>query len=46
MNYVPIFIPVLLALALIAVTLYRPPPAERSSAAPKAAMVCVTPSCR
>jgi hypothetical protein len=40
MKYTPIFIPVLLILALIAVRLYRPSPISNVGAAPKAAITC------
>jgi hypothetical protein len=46
MNYVPAFIPVLLILALMAVTLYRPSSAYEISFLPKASVVCDTQPCR
>ena len=46
MNYVPVFIPALLTLALMAVTLYRPSPANEISFLPKASIVCDTQPCR
>jgi hypothetical protein len=46
-KYTPIFVPVILILGLIAVSLYRPPPAGYAGSAPKAAAVCDAPSgCR
>jgi hypothetical protein len=46
MKYTPIFVPLLLILALIAVRIYRPPPSEVSVAASKAAIVCDGTACR
>jgi hypothetical protein len=40
MKYTPIFVPLLMILAFIAVSLYRPPPNEIAVAAPKVAIVC------
>ncbi len=46
-KYTLIFVPVILILALIAVRLYRPPPATDAGAAPKAAITCEpSPGCR
>jgi len=45
MNYVPVFIPVLLILALIVVTIYRPGPAS-DGLLQKASIVCETPPCK
>jgi hypothetical protein len=44
MHYVPVFIPVLLILALTAVTICRPEPAN-DGVLPKASIVCATPPC-
>jgi hypothetical protein len=46
MNYVPVFIPVLLILALIVVTIYRPGPANDGVLLQKASIVCETPPCK
>jgi hypothetical protein len=47
MNYVPVFIPVLLILALTAVTIYRPGPANSNAVLlEKASIVCETPPCK
>lgn len=46
MKYTPIFVPLLLILALIAVRLYRPPPSEIAVAAPRAAIACDGAACR
>ena len=46
MNYVPVFIPVLLILALTVVTIYRPGPANDGVLLQKAAIVCETPPCK
>jgi hypothetical protein len=46
MKYTPIFVPLLLILALVAVRLYRPPPSEVAVATPKAAIVCDGTICR
>jgi hypothetical protein len=46
MNYVPVFIPVLLILALIVVTIYRPGPAHDGVLLQKASTVCETPPCK
>jgi hypothetical protein len=45
MKYTPIFVPLLLILALIAVRLYRPP-SELAVVAPKALIVCDGTVCR
>jgi hypothetical protein len=46
MNHVPVFIPVLLILALIVVTIYRPGPANDGVLLQKASIVCETPPCK
>jgi hypothetical protein len=46
MNYVPVFIPVLLILALTVVTIYRPGPANDAVLLQKASIVCETPPCK
>jgi hypothetical protein len=46
MKYTPIFVPLLLILALIAVRLYRPPASEVAVGAPRAAIVCDGTACR
>jgi hypothetical protein len=46
MNYVPVFIPALLILALIVVTIYRPGPANDGVLLQKASIVCETPPCK
>jgi hypothetical protein len=46
MNYVPVFIPVLLILALTVVTIYRPGPANDGVLLQKASIVCETPPCK
>jgi hypothetical protein len=46
MKYTPIFVPLLLILALVAVRLYQPPPSEVAVATPKAAIVCDGNACR
>jgi hypothetical protein len=46
MKYTPLFVPLLLILALIAVRIYRPPPSEVAVAAPRAVIVCDGTACR
>ena len=46
MKYTPIFVQLLLILALVAVRLYRPPPSEVAVATPRAALVCDGTACR
>jgi hypothetical protein len=46
MNYVPVFIPILLSLALMPVTLYRPSSASEISFFSEASIVCDTQPCR
>ena len=46
MNYVPVFIPVLLMLGLTVVTLYRPPPAADGALVPRSSVACEALPCR
>ena len=46
MNYVPVFIPLLLILALALVTIYRPEPVNDRVLLQKASIVCETPPCK
>jgi hypothetical protein len=46
MKYTPVFVPLFLVLALIAVRIYRPPLSEIKAAAPGAAIACDGSACR
>jgi hypothetical protein len=46
MKYTPIFVPLLLILALVAMRIHRPPPSEVAVVAPRAAIVCDGTACR
>jgi len=46
MKYTPVFVPLFLVLALIAVRIYRPPLSEIKAAAPRAAIACDGSVCR